>query len=184
MRTIAITFLLLAMTAGSLSAQKYLTKNGHIRFFSEAPLENIEADNHQVTSILDASTGEVVFSLLMKGFHFEKALMQEHFNEKYVHSDKYPKSTFRGMIEGLTEMPLDEAAGQRFWVKGTLDLHGIQKEITAEAELSMEDDKISASCVFPITLADYDISIPGVVKDNIAEIVEVTVNMQYEPYNK
>lgn len=184
MRTLLATLIALTALASTASAQKFLTKNGHIRFYSEAPLENIEADNRQVTSIMDTETGEIVFSLLMKGFHFEKALMEEHFNEKYVHSDKFPKSTFMGKVNGLGESDLDGGSPVKTTVSGELTIHGVTKSITADAEIEMREGKIYARSVFPLTLADYDITIPGVVRDNISKVVEVTVDMVYDPYNK
>ena len=85
------------------SAQRYITKNGHIKFYSETPMETIEANNHQVNSALDIATGDFVFKVLMKSFEFEKALMQEHFNENYVESDKYPNATFKGKVLNISE---------------------------------------------------------------------------------
>ena len=79
-------------------SQRYITKNGHIQFYSETPMETIEAHNRQVNSALDLSTGDFVFKVLMKSFEFEKALMQEHFNENYVESDKFPRAEFEGRI--------------------------------------------------------------------------------------
>lgn len=184
MRTVIILFISLMACTFTANAQKYLTKNGHVRFFSHSPMEDIEANNHQVTSILDMESGDIVFSLLMKGFHFEKALMQEHFNEKYVHSDKYPKSTFKGKLPGLSDIDLADGEKHVLDVSGTLTLHGIEQDISVEAQLESKDGQILATCVFPLSLADYDISIPGVVKDNIAKVVEVTVQMNYDPYQK
>ena len=91
MKTFTSLIIALILASTGLS-QNYITKTGHIWFFSDAPLEDIEAHNYQVTSVLNAERGEMVFKVLMKGFQFEKALMQEHFNEKYVESDKYPES--------------------------------------------------------------------------------------------
>lgn len=169
----------------SVSAQKFITKTGHISFFSEAPLENIEADNNQVTSILDAATGEMVFSLLMKGFQFEKALMQEHFNEKYVHSEKYPKSTFQGKITNFSELDLTKPGAYDVVVEGTLNLHGVSKTVESPGKIEVtETGGINATASFNLTLADYEVEIPPVVKDNIAEVVEVKVEMNYNPFGK
>lgn len=184
MKTTSLVLLLMIAMISSVSAQKYLTKNGHIRFYSEAPLENIEADNRQVTSIYDAETGEFAFSLLMKGFHFEKALMEEHFNEKYVHSDKFPKSMFKGQVADFNSVDIASGLPQEVTVYGTLTLHGVEKELSASGVLHLTEGKLHARSVFPLTLSDFDITIPGVVKDNIAKTVEVTVEMVYDLYNK
>src|SRR4030042_6695880 len=99
--SLIILFLTLFFAA---NAQKYMTKNGYIGFFSHTPLEDIKADNNQVASVLDISTGEIVFQVLIKSFHFEKTLMEEHFNENYMESDKFPKSTFTGKIINLSSV--------------------------------------------------------------------------------
>lgn len=173
---------ILSLTTSQLVAQKYLTRNGHISFFSEAPLENIEAHNRQASSILDVATGEIAFTLLIKGFAFEKALMQEHFNEKYMESDQYPKATFEGSITNIADVDLTQAGEHIVNVKGNLTIHGVTKEVTSPAIITNEDGKLVASAKFPVALADYEVEIPSVVADNIAEIVEVAVDVAYQPY--
>ena len=163
---------------------KYFTRTGHIKFFSRAPLENIEAHNHQVSSIVDAKTGEMAFSALMKGFEFEKALMQQHFNENYVESDKYPKSTFKGKITNIDELDLKKSGEQKAIVEGELTIHGVTQKITVEGLLQKQDENIYATAVFPVKVADYNIKIPTAVINNIAEVIEVTVEIILEPYNQ
>ena len=164
-------------------SQKYWTKNGHIRFFSEAPLENIEADNHQVSSILDLETDELVFSLLMTAFEFEKALMQEHFNEKYVESATYPKATFEGTVDGLDALDPAEPGEHAVTVSGDLTIHGVTNPVETTGTFTVLDDgTIDGDAVFTILLADYDIEVPAVVRDNIAREIEIFVDMNYELY--
>ena len=122
---ICITFLFGMYQA---SAQKYITKTGHIRFYSDAPLEKIEANNRQVNSALDAATGNFVFKVLMKSFEFEKALMQEHFNENYMESDKYPNSTFVGKVTNLSTIDFQRQGKYPAEVDGKLTLHGVTKQ--------------------------------------------------------
>lgn len=169
----------LTLVTTSLFAQKYMTQNGSIRFFSETPVENIEAINQQVSSVIDLENESLAFSLLMKAFVFEKALMQEHFNEKYVHSDKYPKASFKGKITGPSNLE-DGVKNKTYQVSGTLTMHGKSKDIETTAQLSMQDNKIKASSVFTIMLADFDISVPSAVVENISETIEITVDMNYE----
>src|SRR5689334_13278421 len=90
----------LAIAFASFKAEKkvFITRSGHVWFYASTPLENIEAHNHQVSSALNTANDSIAFSALNKGFEFERALMQEHFNENYMESDKYPKSTFKGKI--------------------------------------------------------------------------------------
>jgi hypothetical protein len=170
--------------AGPLAAQKYLTRTGHTWFFSSTPVEDIEAHNHQVTSILDTENGELVFSLLMKSFQFEKALMQEHFNEKYVESEKFPKSTFKGKITNLDAIDFSQDGEYKTQVEGELSIHGVSQSIQAKGKLIVSGQSIEAKAEFPVKVEDYEIEIPSVVRDNIAEEILVTVAMKYEPFKK
>ena len=97
-------------------SQQFMTREGHVHFFSSTPIEDIEADNHQMSGLLDAATGEFAFQIQMRGFHFEKALMEEHFNESYVESDKHPKATFLGQIQDWSDALFD-GTSQRLWPK-------------------------------------------------------------------
>lgn len=176
---LAVAILTVSLTA---QAQKLSTRSGYIRFFSEAPLENIEANNRQVTSILDIGAKSIAFSVLMKSFEFEKALMQEHFNEKYVHSDKYPNAKFNGKIQ--ENLDLTKTGTYAATVVGELDMHGVKKSYTGKGTLVVSDSGIKGTCKFKITLADHNIEIPSPVKDKIAPVVEVTVDMDYRPMTK
>lgn len=159
--------------------QKYLTQSGTIKFFSSTPLEDIEAVNNQVSSVINLENGEMAFTLLMKAFVFEKSLMQEHFNEKYVESDKYPKASFKGTIKDFNKTQISEELVE-FLVKGTLTIHGISKEIVINAKLKKSGEKIIGASTFKVALADYKINVPSAVQDNIEKEIEVTVNMEYE----
>lgn len=179
---LALTIVLL-LSAVALQAQdRYLTRTGHIKFFSKAPLEDIEANNNKVLSIVDLSKGEVAVDLLIKAFEFEKKLMQEHFNENYLESDKYPKSTFKGTFsvpEGLKSMT---DGVYELDVKGQLNIHGVTKDIETKSSLTVKGGKLSGELKFFVAVKDYKIKIPNVVVKNIAEQVEVTANFEYEPY--
>lgn len=161
-------------------SQKYITKNGNIRFYSDSPLEKIEARNRQVNCALDASTGDFVFKVLMKSFEFEKALMQEHFNENYVESDKYPNATFVGKVTNLKEIDLLKDGTNQANVEGKLTIHGVSKEIAAKGTLEVKQGKIMAKSKFNIALADFNISIPGAVVNNISKTIEITVDAGLE----
>lgn len=184
MKQFAILLSLLLLAAGSLQAQKQMTRNGHIWFFSSTPVEDIEAHNYQATSIIDPESGEMAFVVLMRGFQFEKALMQEHFNEKYVHSDDYPKATFNGQITNLETVNFTTDGSYEAEVSGELTIHGVTKEITTTGTITIEDGVVKASATFPITLADHNIEIPSMVEDKIAKVVDAHVDMSYEPMNR
>lgn len=163
------------------SQDRFLTKNGVITFYSKAVIEDITADNHQVLSIIDAASGKMAISILMKSFLFKKALMQEHFNENYVESDKFPKATFKGDIVNFDAL---KETSKKTNVKGVLTIHGISKEIIIEANFTKTKDAILVDGNFSIILADFNISIPAVVAKNIAKEINVSFNFNHKPFNK
>jgi hypothetical protein len=175
----SLTFILLAffICGGTTNAQKYITKNGYIRFYSDAPLEKIEASNRQVNAAIDAGTGDIVFKVLMKSFQFEKALMQEHFNENYVESDKIPNSTFIGKITNIKDVNFSKTGTSSVTVEGKLTIHGITKDIKETGTFEVKDHQVLAKCKFIIHIGDFKISIPSVVAGHIAETVEINVDL-------
>jgi len=162
-------------SATAANAQKLYTKNGFISFFSSTKMEDIKADNNQVLCVLNTQNGELQFSLLNKGFHFAKALMEEHFNENYIESNKYPKSTFKGTVADIAKVNFSKDGTYPVSVTGDLIIHGVSKAVTAPGSIVVKDGKATAEAKFTIKLADYSISIPNMVKNNIAESVAVTV---------
>jgi hypothetical protein len=173
---IALLFLFLAS-----NAQKYMTRNGYIGFYSHTPVEDIKADNNQVASILDTSTGEFVFQVLIKSFHFDKALMEEHFNENYMESEKFPKSSFKGKIMNLASVDFSKSGNYDVIVEGDLNIHNVTNKVTVKGNIEVISGGINANSKFNIVPEDYKIDIPSVVRDNIAKNLEVTVTMKYLP---
>ena len=174
---------LLFLTAfATVQAQgRYFTKTGRITFYSNAPLEDIEAANKTTSAVLDAKTGQIQFAVLMKGFEFRKALMQEHFNENYIESHKYPKAEFRGSIVNNNEVNYTKDGAYPVKVRGQLSLHGVTREIEVPATLQVQGGKIDGSATFPIRVADYRITIPSLMKDKISSTVKVTVQVKLDP---
>jgi polyisoprenoid-binding protein YceI len=164
-----------------MSAQKYFTRDGKVTFSSDAPMEKIEAVNNKVSSVFDTETGALEFAVLIKSFHFQKALMEEHFNENYMESTKYPKAIFKGKITNLGSINLKTNGDYRGAVQGDLTIHGITKPIQADAMLKVSDGTIHATSSFQVAVADYNIEIPKVVRENIAKIVQVNVTIDYKP---
>jgi hypothetical protein len=179
--SIKITALLLIGLIGSFNvqAQKYITKNGNIRFYSETPMETIQAVNDQVNAALDIQTGDIVFKILIKSFQFEKALMQEHFNENYLESDKFPNSIFQGKITNLTGIDFSKEGTYEAIIEGDMTMHGVTKKISEKGTFTVKPgDKIHGTSKFIVKVADYKIKIPGTVINNIAETIEVTVDIE------
>ncbi|MGN6601095.1 MAG: YceI family protein [Ginsengibacter sp.] len=173
-----IVFLFLAMRA---SSQLYYTKNGDISFFSKSVLQNIEADNNQVISVLNTQTGSMQFSLLNNAFEFEKAKMQEDFNDNYIESDKYPRSFFKGNITNLQAVNFGQDGTYNVNVSGDLTIHGVTKQIETPATINIKNGNISGKAVFHIHVKDYNIDIPTIVSKKIAENIEIRVNCTYQP---
>lgn len=181
----SLLILTLTFTFINMNAQdRYLTRSGHIKFFSSAPLEDIEAHNYKALSIVDLSKGQIAVDLLIKAFEFEKKLMQEHFNENYMESGKYPKSTFKGTFDVPAGLKAMEDGTYALDVKGDLSIHGVEKPIDTQATLTVKDGKLEGEVVFKVKVKDYKISIPKVVVRNIAEEVEVTGVFSYEPFKR
>ncbi len=174
--------ILIAMPA--MAQDKYFTKDGTISFFSATSMEDIEAANNKVTSVIEKSTGKIEFAVLMKGFTFEKALMQEHFNENYVESDKYPKTTFKGTVTDLSGVNFSKDGVYNVTVSGDMTMHGVTKPVTAKGTIEVKGVNLVAKSTFKVLLSDYNIKIPDVVKDNISKAIEIKVSMPYKPLVK
>ena len=161
--------------------QTYITRNGTIRFFSEAPLENIEAVNRQVNSALDTETGEFVFRVVMRSFSFEKALMQQHFNDNFVESHKYPNATFQGQVLDIGGIDFNSDGEYEVTVEGDLTMKDVTRFISEKGVLCISDGNVMGESVFIIRPEEYNITIPSRYARNIAQEIEVTVNVNLAP---
>jgi hypothetical protein len=179
-KKIVLLIAIIACITSRASAQVYYTKNGSISFFSKTSLEDISADNNQVISVLNITTGVLEFSALNYAFQFPKAKMQEDFDENYMENNKYPKSTFKGTITDVSSINSLNDGSYNVSVKGDLAIHGVTKNIITPATITIKDGKISATTSFKILIKDYNIKVPTIVTDKIAESIEITVNCSYE----
>ncbi|AWO02298.1 YceI family protein [Chitinophaga alhagiae] len=174
--SLAITFLLL----GRLAAQDvYSCRNATLGFFSSAPLEDIEAKTSQGASAINIKTKAVYFKVPINTFQFKKKLMQEHFNENYLESDKYPHAEFKGKI--LEAVDLTQNGTYPVTVEGALNIHGVTRNYREKGTITVQNGKINATAKFTVRVADHKIKIPTLVVKNIAEVVEVSVNADYQP---
>jgi polyisoprenoid-binding protein YceI len=170
-------YLLLLVFSYNVFGQQMLTKTGFIGFYSKTPFEDIKAENNQAYAVLDAASHHIAFAVLLKGFIFPKELMQEHFNENYMESDKYPKATFTGTCSG--DMELRREGTYQVVIKGDLNLHGITRPVETTAELDVKKDRIIGIAVFKLKPEDFQISIPGIVREKIAREIEVKVHTDW-----
>ncbi|MGN6532294.1 MAG: YceI family protein [Ginsengibacter sp.] len=180
MNKLILLVMLIAFTSIKADAQVYYTKNGNISFFSKTVLENIDAENNQVISVLNAETGALQFSLLNNAFHFPKAKMEADFNENYMESDKYPKSTFKGTITNLNDVNFNKDGSYPVKVNGDLTVHGVTKNISTPGTITITNGNVSAVCSFKVMVADYKIQIPSIVSNKIGESIEVKVDCNYQ----
>ncbi|MEO6669472.1 MAG: YceI family protein [Ferruginibacter sp.] len=180
MKQLTLALAMILITTHSVQAQRYYTKNGSISFLSKTAMEDIKADNNQVMSVLNTQTGELRFSLLIKSFHFQKALMEEHFNENYMESSKFPKASFAGTITDASRIDFNKDGIYKVNVDGDLTMHGVTKKVSSIGTVTINAGKISADSEFPIKIADYNISVPKLVKDNIAETINIKVHCNFD----
>lgn len=160
-----------------LVAQSYQSTESEITFFSSAPMEDIKATNKKATSLFNAATGSIAFVVPIQGFQFRKSLMQQHFNENYLESDKYPNATFEGKVSGYDP---NTSSVQEAVAEGTMTIHGIAQPVIIAGQISKTADGLKIETKFPVKVADYKIDIPRVVFYNIAEVVEVTAIFIYK----
>ena len=172
--------LLVSIASCALAQNIFITKKGQISFFSKTPLENIDARNNDVASVLNTQTGELAFAVLIKGFHFERALMEEHFNEDYMESDKMPKANFKGKISDFAAVNMAKDGIYPVTAEGELTIHGVTKSIHMPGVITLKDGQLEVVATFKIGPKEYDIKIPSLVADKIAETITVTVNCKYE----
>lgn len=176
----------LILSAGwfqSFAQDKYFTKTGKITFDATVPAspEKITGTNKSTIAVLDTKTGNLQFSVMMKGFLFERALMEEHFNENYVESNKYPKSEFKGTVQDNDKINYGKDGSYNVAVKGKLTIHGETKDVDTKGTLKISGASISLNAVFSVPLADYKISIPSIVSDKVASNASITVDCQLTP---
>ena len=177
-----VVYLFILLISGSIAAQtKYFTKSGVIDFEASVPsFEEVNARNETVTSILNIKTGEIAALALVKGFRFKVALMEEHFNESYAESSNFPKSTFSGIIENFSFDKL-ESTSKPFALHGKLSFHGETIDITEEALISIDGNTIQLFSNFILKPEDFDIKIPKIVRNKVAETVTVHLNFELIP---
>lgn len=169
-----IFFGILVATTVNIQAQKFFTKDGTIRFFSNAKLEKIEATNNKASIVFDANTGAIEIAALVKGFIFENAFMGEHFNETYIESDKFPKANFKGKLENRSAVNVNVAGTYKAKVVGDLTMHGVTKPVSTDATFVVGGGKIETDAKFSLKASDFDVKIPGDKADNISNMIEIT----------
>lgn len=169
----------------SLQAQdKFITKTGHVWFHSKTPVKEIEAHNKQITSILDIKTGDMIVSAFLSDFKFDNQLVEEHFNENYVESAKFPKVKFKAKVLDISSIDFKKNGTYKRMVEGVMEMHGKSVTLKKEGTATVKDGKIKATAYFTITAEQFAIIIPAIVKDKIQKDIDVYVEFNYVPYTK
>jgi polyisoprenoid-binding protein YceI len=172
----SILFLFLFVTASAFS-QTYFTRAGNTDFkASVEAFEQVEATNISTTVILKSASGDIAAQLFITAFKFKVALMQEHFNENYMDSNKFPKAIFRGKLENFNLSEIGDK--NEYPLAGTLTVRGVKKEISTIAQIALVDDKLTISANFMVEPQDFDIDIPKVVREKIADKINISINYE------
>ena len=159
-------------------SQKMITRSGEIKFDATVPgaSDSVVAESNTVSSIFDKITGDFVVQGLVKSFKFKMPLMEEHFNENYMESDKFPNSVFKGKVTNMDKVNVDKDGSYPVNVKGTLEIHGVKKDVESNGTMKVVGGNISASSEFTVVLEDYKIAIPRVVKDKLSKTAIIKIN--------
>lgn len=170
------------MLSGIIQAQIYMGKTCNISFFSSGPIEDISANNKTAKPIFNAVTGDVTLKITIKGFEFNKKLMEDDFNKKYLESDKFPYATFTGKVNE----PIDykKEGTYKATITGILNLHGVDKKRTISGTVTVKGGEIFFNSMFNIVLKDHNITIPTMAAQNIAEIVQVLIQSTLVEFQK
>ena len=177
MKKLLLTVSCLLMGTTALFAQKYMTRTGKVSFNATAPKspEKIEAVNNEVANIIDGKTGDMVFQVPVKSFKFERELMQEHFNENYMESDKFPKSEFKGKIDNVGDVNFTKDGTYNAKVSGKLTIHGVTKDVNVPGTITVKGATLAVKAKFSVKLQDYGIAIPGMVADKVGKEAAITL---------
>jgi hypothetical protein len=159
----------------------YLTQDGKIKFNSDTPAEKIEATHASASCVLKPEDGSMAWKVLIKGFQFKKALMQEHFNENYMESNKFPQATFTGKIVNLQEVNFNKDGQYKVTVKGKMKMHGVEKDVEVPGTIGVKGKEFTLKSNFSVACTDYGIEIPAVVRDNIAKEIKISVEGVLKP---
>ncbi len=177
-----ILLILFFLSCQFLSAQLMKSDKSLVTFFSKSPLEDIEAKNSNIVAVMNTASKDIQIQVVIKGFVFKSALMQEHFNENYMESEKFPLSTFKGKINEVIDYTKDGVT--KVTASGKLDMHGVTKEVILTGTITVKDKSIIIDARFQVKLEDYNIKVPSLYVKNIAETIDVTLNSTLLPFKK
>lgn len=163
------------------NAQDYITRNGNISFYSHTPLEDINAQNNEVASTLNSSTGEFQFKAAIKSFHFRKAAMEQHFgDEEYMDAEKYPKASFSGKITNLSAVNFSKDGSYNVTVQGNLTIRDATKPVTVQGVITVKSGTVTAQAKFDVNRKEFNVIGQAFVQQKIEDVIHVSIDCQYE----
>lgn len=163
------------------NAQDYITRNGNISFYSHTPLEDINAENNEVASTLNSSTGAFEFKAAIKSFHFRKTAMEQHFgDEDYMDAAKYPKASFSGKITNLSSVDFSKDGNYKVTVEGNLTIKDVTKPLTTEGTITIKNGTVTTQAKFDVNRKEFHVIGQSFVQQKIEDVIHVSVNCQYE----
>lgn len=174
-----LSIILLSWTKHTYAQNIFVCKNVTISFYSSAPIEDIEAITDKAVSALNIANNTVYFKVPIRSFRFQKSLMQEHFNENFLESDRYPYSTFNGTL--VNAVDFNKEGKYPVVVEGQLSIHGVTRKYREKGALEVNNGRITIASEFKVRLADHHVAIPKLLFKNIAEVVSVKVHATYLP---
>ncbi len=179
MKKAVLLLAVLALGFSAVSAQKYITKEGTIDIFSETSLFTIEAKNQKVGSVLNAETGDVIATTLVRSFKFKEALVEEHFNENYMQSEKFPKSQFKGKITNFSSVNIKKDGTYPITIEGDLTMHGETRKEILKGSLVVKGTKLLATAETKVSLENYKITVEESYKDRINDDILLEIRFDY-----
>lgn len=162
------------------NSQIYIADSCKVTFFSAATIEDITAVNTSSKPVMSTASGEIQISLTISQFIFKKKLMQEHFNEDYMESDKYPTSVFKGKVNEKVDYSKDGV--NKVTVTGDMDMHGVKKNITIPGTITIKNGIIFLAAKFDVKPSDYNIKVPSVIGSDVAKQIAVSITAGMKPY--
>lgn len=175
MKKLGLICLLCVVNWAAYAQHIFFTTSGEVSFFSDAPLEDIKADNIKTAVIINTQTNEMAVQIRITDFQFSNKLMQEHFNENYMESEKYPMGVFKGKILGQSDLTV--SGTYQVTAEGTLTIHGISHQVQIPGTIDSDGNQMRLGFKFPVKLEDYNIDIPTIVFSKVAEVVDVSGSM-------
>ncbi len=168
--------------SGVFAQNVYRSTKSEVSFFAGTAIEDINGKSSEAVSAIDLADGTVAVSIPINTFHFEQSLMEEHFNENYMETEKFPKATFKGKIENASSVSWGSATPVVVRVTGTLTMHGVSQQRTFDITIHNKDNRLHATGSFPVKLVDFNIDRPKILWEKLAEEVQVQLNITYEEF--